>query len=119
MATAEPPVTLRTALEDLLQGADLTPIEAGVVPTPGQLWHKLLVSDPNHRLTILAGLQANAEVGWQCQIMDHKNRLEHLARLEAARPKVAWSAPSPEDEDCMCRGAFHYPNCPHGPKDGE
>ena len=43
--------------------------------------------------------------------------LRRLRLLPDARPKVAWSPPA--EEDCMCRGAFHYPNCPHGPKDGE
>jgi hypothetical protein len=98
-------------------GADPSPVEPFAERTPGQLWHHLLTLDPNERLEVLANLQESARLGYESVVQDLRGKADYLARIEAARSKVAWSPPA--EEDCMCRGAFHYPNCPHGPKDGE
>lgn len=69
-------------------GADATPCPIGGVPTPGQLWYRLLSMPPDQRTGRLAHFIANADVAHACFSEDHRGQVqswrERYERLAAA-----------------------------------
>ncbi len=71
-------------------GADTTPRHALTTPTPGQLWHELLVAPPDRRLGQLGWLLSQSDVAIDCIHCDHRGRIETLTeRIEHLEERFA------------------------------
>lgn len=71
-------------------GADETPRKEGERPTPGQLWHGLLVMLPERRLTKMAMWIEDGDTAYACFAQNHNVELEHAHRVIAElREKLA------------------------------
>jgi hypothetical protein len=57
-------------------GADSTPVAPGVIPTPGQAWHRLLNAEPEERTERLARLLDSSNTASICYQNDHEGRIE-------------------------------------------
>ena len=79
-------------LNEIRAGADSTPVPPGVIPKPGQLWHRLLSVDPLAREEMLGNLLARAEQASICFTANHVGENKRLGDLvlglQAERDKL-------------------------------
>lgn len=71
-------------LARIREGADDTPVDPADMPTPGQVWHRLLTDDPEKRLARLATVLANLDAEGRCFRLDHDGEIERLRGRAAA-----------------------------------
>jgi hypothetical protein len=76
-------------MELMRAGADATPVEDGVMRTPGQWLHWLLEKDADDRLAAIGTIFGSLEIASECMSMDHKGFLGQLQQTQQALQRLA------------------------------
>ena len=66
------------------KGADPTPVEEACMPTPGQLWHKLLTMEPDKRMEHLYRIMEELDFAHQARMRGLTERVQSV-RLDETK----------------------------------